>query len=68
VTAIGRAGPEPAPGQGADAVVAHETFNPPAADRPALGPQGGMHARGTVATMVGGMDPPDVVQELTVGG
>jgi hypothetical protein len=47
---------------------AHETLNAPAADRPALGPQGGMHARRTVAPTVGGMDAPDVVQELAVGG
>ncbi|GLS68109.1 hypothetical protein GCM10007890_01200 [Methylobacterium tardum] len=47
---------------------AHETLHPPAADRPALGPQGGMHARGTIASVMGGMDAPDVVQELAVGG
>ena len=54
--------------ESADAVLAHETFNPPAADGAALSPQGGMHARGTVAPMMGGRDPPDVVQELAVGG
>lgn len=35
---------------------AHETLHPPAADQAALGPQSGMHAWGTVAPMVCGMD------------
>lgn len=47
---------------------AHEMLHPPTADEPALSPQGGMHAWGTIASVVGGMDAPDVVQELAIGG
>jgi len=47
---------------------AHEALYPASADRPTLSPQGGMHAWGTLAPMVCGMDAPDVVQELAVGG
>ncbi|MDF2599447.1 MAG: hypothetical protein K0Q54_2270, partial [Methylobacterium brachiatum] len=54
--------------QRTDAMPAHETLHPPTADGPDLGLLGGMHARGTVAPMVGGVDAPDVVQELAVGG
>lgn len=68
MTAVGRTEPEPTPRQGADAMPAHEMLHPPTADEPALSPQGGMHAWGTIASVVGGMDAPDVVQELAIGG
>ena len=45
---------------------ARETLHPPAADGPAFSPQGGMHAWGTIASVVSGMDAPDVVQKLAI--
>ncbi len=50
--------------QGTNAMPTHETLYPPTADRPVLGPQRGLHARGTVAPRVGGMDAPGVAQKL----
>lgn len=44
VAAVGRAGPEPTPRQGTDAMSANEALYLPMADRPALSPQAGMHA------------------------
>jgi len=53
MTAVGRAGPEPAPGQRADAVPAHQPLDTATATPMAIRPQGGMHSRRPVSPLGG---------------
>ena len=50
-----------------DTVLAHDPFDPLAADGLTLGPQFGVDARRSVSFPVLRMDPPDVDQQRTIG-
>jgi hypothetical protein len=50
-----------------DTVLAHDPFDPLAADDLTLGPQFGVDARRSVSFPVLRMDPPDVDQQRTIG-
>src|SRR5215203_1726190 len=67
MTAVRCGGPEAAPGQGADAMAAHETLDAPATDPMTLGLQRGMHPWTAIATEMIAMDPADPLKEMSVG-
>lgn len=68
VTAVGRAGPEPASCQRANAVTAHQPFDTAPTAAATLRPQCGVHSRAAVSAMVLGMEPPQVDEQLPVAG
>src|SRR5258708_15310962 len=66
VTAVGGAHPPWPRHDGPDTVAAHQSLDATAARAAALSPQLGMDARATIATIGVAVNPPDVVDELTV--
>src|SRR5450631_4644254 len=68
VTAVGGAHPSWPRHDGPDTVAAHQSLDATAARPAALSPQLGMDARAAIAAIGVAVNPPDVVDELTVGG
>src|SRR5216684_6573967 len=67
VPAIGRPHPPGPCHDGANAVMAHQPLDAATAHPAALGLQLGMDTRTAVASVCVAMDPPDVVDEVTIG-
>jgi len=68
MTAVGGPHP-PRPGHdGADAVPAHQPLDTAAAHSAALGLQLDMDTRAAIASAGVAMNPPDMIQQVTVGG
>src|SRR4051812_36330172 len=65
--AVGRAHTIAAWCLGPDAVPAHHPFDPLAADALARGTQFGMNTWCPIAASMGGMNPPDIAQQLAIG-
>jgi hypothetical protein len=67
MTTVGRGRPETAPGQSANAMPAHQPFDPAAADPMTLGAQSGMHARAAITALMLTMKPLHLVPQAPVG-
>src|SRR5947209_5754890 len=68
VPAIGCADPPGPCHDGANAVMAHQPLDAATTHSSALGRQLGMDTRAAVASVGVAMDPPDVFDEVTIGG